>query len=260
MSQDFPDLGADPMTMRVPKVAELVAQDLRRRIASGAFAATGELPPGTVLMQAYGVSRPTLREAYRLLESENLVEVGRGGHDAFVRMPSIEVAGRYAGVHLQMRGTTLLDVERARAVVEPPAAGMLAVRGRDPEVRKALQGALRRERDALDDPAEFSHASFAFHDLVVALSGNVTLHAVFGVLGDILQRHADVRMAEESKVSPAATDRATLMKGHRAHVRFVEHVEAEDVAAATALWRSHVEAVSHALGSDTDPRGVVDLF
>ncbi|WP_019875889.1 FadR/GntR family transcriptional regulator [Sporichthya polymorpha] len=258
MSQDFPDLGADPM--RVPKVAELVAQDLRRRIASGAFAESGELPPGTVLMQAYGVSRPTLREAYRILESENLVEVGRGGHDAFVRQPSIKVAGRYAGVHLQMRGTTLLDVERARAVVEPPAAGMLAARGGDPEVRKALQEALQRERDSLDDPAAFSHASFAFHDLVVELSGNVTLHAVFGVLGDVVQRHTDVRVAEETQVSPAATDRAALMKGHRAHVRFVEHVEAEDVAAATALWRTHVEAVSHALGSDTDPRGVVDLF
>jgi DNA-binding FadR family transcriptional regulator len=257
VSQDFPDL-ADPAALRVPKVAELVAQDLRRRIAAGAFAASGELPPGTVLMSAYGVSRPTLREAYRILESENLVEVGRGGHDAFVRMPSIEVAGRYAGVHLQMRGTTLADVERARAVVEPPAAGMLAARGDDPDVRKALHEALGRERDALDDPIEFSHASFAFHDLVVELSGNVTLHAVFGVLGDVVQRHTDVRIAEESKT--AATDRAALTKAHRAHVRFVEHVEAQDVAAATKLWRSHVEAVSHALGSDTDPRRVVDLF
>lgn len=260
MSQDFPDLGADPLALRVPKVAELVAQDLRRRIASGAFAADGELPPGTVLMQAYGVSRPTLREAYRILESESLVEVARGGHDAFVRMPSIEVAGRYAGVHLQMRQTTLTDVEQARAVVEPPAAGMLAARGADPEVRKALQEALRRERDALDDPAEFSHASFAFHELVVELSGNVTLRAVFGVLGDIVQRHLDIRMAEDMERAPAATDRAALMKGHRAHARFVEHVEAEDVAAATKLWRSHVEAVSHALGSDTDPRRVIDLF
>jgi DNA-binding FadR family transcriptional regulator len=137
---------------------------------------------------------------------------------------------------------------------------MLAARGADPDVRKALQEALRRERDALDDPAEFSHASFAFHELVVELSGNVTLHAVFGVLGAVVQRHLDVRMAEDMQQSPAATDRTALMKGHRAHVRFVEHVEAEDVAAATALWRSHVEAVSHALGSDTDPRRVIDLF
>jgi DNA-binding FadR family transcriptional regulator len=258
VSQEFPDLGAD--TLRVPKVAELVAQDLRRRIAAGAFTNDGELPPGTVLMQAYGVSRPTLREAYRILESENLVEVARGGHDAFVRMPSIEIAGRYAGVHLQMRGTSLADVERARAVVEPPAAGMLATRGADPDIRKALHAALDRERDALDDPAEFSHASFAFHDLVVELSGNVTLHAVFGVLGDIVQRHTDMRVAEDMRRSPAATDRAALMKGHRAHVRFVEHVEAQDVAAATALWRSHVEAVSHALSADTDSRRVVDLF
>jgi DNA-binding GntR family transcriptional regulator len=67
-------------------------------------------------------------------------------------------------------------------------------------------------------------------------------------------------MAEDMQSAPAATDRAALMKGHRAHVRFVEHVEAEDVAAATKLWRSHVEAVSHALGSDTDPRRVIDLF
>lgn len=254
------DLGVNGATMRVPKVADLVAEDLRKRIASGAFAEGDELPTGTTLMQAYGVSRPTLREAFRMLESENLIAVGRGGHDARVKLPSFQVAGRYAGLLMQLRGTTLADVEAARAIVEPPAAAMLAARGDDPKVGAALEAALQRERDALDDPAEFSRASFAFHDCVVEQSGNVTMHAVFSLLGAVLQRHSDVRIEEERRLPEGGADRATLARAHRAHRKFVDLVLKQDVEQASRLWRDHAEAVSHALRSDSDPRKVVDLF
>jgi DNA-binding FadR family transcriptional regulator len=137
---------------------------------------------------------------------------------------------------------------------------MLAARGSDPDVRAALEAALTAERDALGDPAAFSHASFAFHDCVVEQSGSTTLHAVFSLLGAVLQRHSDIRLEEESAIPSGAADRATLMRAHKAHVKFVEVVMSGDVDKAEALWARHVEAISQELKSESDPRGVVDLF
>src|SRR5947208_1536000 len=115
--------------VRVPKTAELVAAELRRQIVRGELKAGDALPPETNLMEQFGVSRPTLREAFRVLESEALITVRRGSRGgARIEVPTGDVAARHAGLLLQVRGTTLGDVYRARMIVEPPAAGMLAGR------------------------------------------------------------------------------------------------------------------------------------
>jgi DNA-binding FadR family transcriptional regulator len=51
-------------------MAELVADRIRRQIIRGEVRAGDALPPETALMESFGVSRPTLREAFRVLEAE----------------------------------------------------------------------------------------------------------------------------------------------------------------------------------------------
>src|SRR5262249_2171707 len=80
-------------------------------------------------MEMFGVSRPTLREAFRILEAESLISIRRGARGgARVVSPDIAVAARYVGLLLQMSGTTIADVYEARMVTEPAAARLLAAR------------------------------------------------------------------------------------------------------------------------------------
>ena len=66
-------------------------------------------------MAHFGVSRPTLREAVRVLESERLVEVRRGSRTgARVRVPGPEIVARPAGLLLELSGATIADVMVAR--------------------------------------------------------------------------------------------------------------------------------------------------
>jgi DNA-binding FadR family transcriptional regulator len=108
-------------------MAELVARSLRRQIVQGDLSEGDPLPPESELMRQFGVSRPTLREAFRVLESENLIIIRRGARGgARVLAPSADVAARYAALLLQFRGATLVDVYRAREIIEPPMVRLLA--------------------------------------------------------------------------------------------------------------------------------------
>src|SRR3546814_1841939 len=64
--------------VRIPKAAEIIAQAIRRRIVLGDLVEGDLLPTEADLMTQFDVSRPTLREAIRLLEAEGLVRVLRG--------------------------------------------------------------------------------------------------------------------------------------------------------------------------------------
>ena len=65
-------------SIQAPKTAELIAARIRRGIACGQLADGDALPSELQLMDDFGVSRPILREAFRILESESLIEVRRG--------------------------------------------------------------------------------------------------------------------------------------------------------------------------------------
>ncbi|WP_368951986.1 SDR family NAD(P)-dependent oxidoreductase [Parafrankia soli] len=116
----------------MPKTAELVAAQLRRQIVRGELVEGDALPPEAVLMEQFGVSRPTLREAFRVLESEALISVRRGAHGgARVHTPDGQVAARYAGLVLEHRHTTLADVHTAHTLLEPAAVRLLATHHTD---------------------------------------------------------------------------------------------------------------------------------
>ena len=120
-------------TVRVPKAGEMVAAQLRRQIVLGELKEGDQLPPESVLMEQFGVSRPTLREAFRILEAEGAIAVRRGVRGgARVQVPGISVAARHIGLLLQYRGALLSDVYEARAVLEGrgPDGGQAADVGR----------------------------------------------------------------------------------------------------------------------------------
>ena len=114
-------------SLREPKMAERVATVLRRMMVRGEIAEGTMLPPESELMERFGVSRPTLREAFRVLESESLINVERGVRGgARVTRPQRQTLARYAGLILEYEGVTLKDVYDARALIETPLIVQLA--------------------------------------------------------------------------------------------------------------------------------------
>jgi DNA-binding FadR family transcriptional regulator len=247
---------ASPRQVRVPKTAELVAARLRRQIVRGELAEGAALPSETTLMDRFGVSRPTLREAFRVLETEALIVVRRGAHGgARVQTPNGDVAARYAALVLEHRSTHLADLYAARSVVEPACAALLAHRRTASDIA-LLHSAVEREQHHTD-PAEAIRAHLEFHAVVVRAAGNQTLI----VLTDMLRHIID--LANESHVVADADSPQTVRafrKGHRAHARLVDLVAASDAAGAHSVWERHLREAEDYLLEGHPGRTVLDLL
>jgi DNA-binding FadR family transcriptional regulator len=234
--------------MHLPKMAELIAGELRRQIVRGELSEGEALPSETDLMSQFEVSRPTLREAFRILESEALIVVRRGVHGgARVQLPDPAVAARYAALILEYRGATLDDLYEARMVIEPPCMALLAEL-RSGEAMGQLRQALADHDAVADDPLLSIRAHMAFHSLLIELTGNQTLRLLMGVLGHIIDT-ANRRQGESTE-GTAAHERANR-KGLAAHHRVVDLIEARDGLAAEQLWRKHLtEARDYLVGAN----------
>jgi DNA-binding FadR family transcriptional regulator len=243
--------------VRVPKTAELVAAELRRQIVRGELKAGDALPPETNLMEQFGVSRPTLREAFRVLESEALITVRRGSRGgARIEVPNDSVAARYAGLVLQYRGATLADVLEARAVIEPPCAGLLAGRRTTDDLRR-LRAAVDEADVVIDDPHLSIRLQQRFHSLVVDLAGNKTIEVFVAMLADIIDTATFSKIARDAGTP---NERAAQHAGHRSHRRLLDHIEAKDAAAAERLWRKHIVETSAYLLNDRTASAAVELL
>src|ERR1700722_13645181 len=199
--------------VRVPKAAELVAAALRRQIICGELADGDPLPPESELMIRFGVSRPTLREAFRVLESENLITIRRGARGgARAHPPGREVAPRYASFTLEYRGVTLRDVYDARTALEVPSVGKLAL-DRTADDLDVLEAALNRQEAVADDARESIRLHGDFHTLLVRLAGNQTLTLLNEMLHDIVEvANTSLQTGDDSAVRSA---RESTNKTHR---------------------------------------------
>lgn len=217
--------------IQLKKASELVADHLRGAIVSGEFTLGSTLPVERQLIETYGVSRPTLREALRILETEGLLKVTRGVKGgAKVIGPSLTLASHALGMILQAKGTPLVDVQIARSIIEPPAARMVAERG-SPEDLRELRQALEVERATVGTP-NFTFAAMRFHETLISLCGNSTIDAFSQILHDI-HRGAALMF---SKSHTSNERRHEIL---RQHEQLIHHIEAGDGPAAEQLWRDY---------------------
>ncbi|WP_145010597.1 FadR/GntR family transcriptional regulator [Mycobacterium marseillense] len=241
--------------VRSPKTAEIVADTLRRMIVEGQLKDGDFLPHEAELMNHFQVSRPSLREAVRVLESDRLVEVRRGSRTgARVRVPGPEIVARPAGFLLALAGTTLADVMTARMGIEPYAARLLAEGG--------TAAAHRELRDLIDEipdaweTGRLAAASTLLHRRLVELSGNATLTVIAGMLHEIFEKHMTAAFLSVQNVVP----KAQYTKLMRSYTRLADLVSAREGAEAEAHWRRHMKNASAELLKGYEKTKVRDIM
>jgi DNA-binding FadR family transcriptional regulator len=244
-----------PETRRREKPQQ-IADELRALIVSGELAEGDSLGHEPDLVDRFGVSRPSLREALRILEAEGLVTVVRGVHGGVVvHEPDERMTARTAALVLQARNVSLADVFEARGLLEPLAARAIATARARRSAINELRRLVREEEEVIEDPERFGVANAAFHERLVALAGNQTLSIVAEMLNEIVAR----AVTAVSQADDAVGSLSTRRRGIRSQERLLELLEQGDGAGAEEHWRSHMHVVGRVmLGQQAST--VVDLL
>jgi GntR family transcriptional regulator, gluconate operon transcriptional repressor len=200
-------------------LAEEAADQIREEVLAGRLG-QGQRLVEVRVAEALNISRGPVREAFKLLRAEGLLEEEQNRGTYVVRLSSADVR----------------EVYDLRAAIEARAAKMLAKSASQADLE-----ALRRALDELEraaargDVSAVSRADLAFHETVCQLTGNRRLHAVF-------MRHVPVvrtliRLDEHLYSSPEEIARE--------HQPMLEAIETHDPETAAARFEAHID---HAFG------------
>ena len=223
--------------------AEAIADTLRERILSGEVPDGGTMPKLEELIDEFGASRATVRQACHILETEGLIRVRRGNvGGAEVHVPGPANAAYVLGQVLEARAVGSGDVAAAVGRLEPLCVELCAERkDRKRTVLPGLQAAQDELAAAIDadDGRAAALAARRWHEHLVASCGNDTTTVLLGTLEALWTAHTSAATTElAAEGEPLARELARRVHAEHDHIQSL--VAAGDAAGAAAAAREHL--------------------
>lgn len=218
-------------TVRKTRVSQEIIEQVRDLVTSGRLKPGDRLPSERELSQAMSVSRSSVREAVRAMESLGLIHA-RAGEGTFVASPSGSRGSDPIVASLLQDWSTQHKLFEVRRVIEPDLAALAA--------RRATADQIERLRAILDDQeAEIARGGTGvnqdslFHFLMAEATGNDALVRIVDSLMDLLLKTREESLQHDER--PARS-----LKQHRA---ILAAIEARDPRAAERMMRDHIRDV-----------------
>ncbi len=209
---------------------EIVAQ-IKASIFEGRLTPGDRLPSEKELTEQFGVSRITVRDAMRVLESQGLVEikVGSGG-GAFVASPSSEPVTQVLTDMLRLQGITVRELVEARLVIETSIVTFAAERAtcEDLDAMRRAIDAARLARAAGE--TRFTQTSVNFHIALARAAKNQVLFFTVSSFRTPFYETLDKLSPDDSMAEQAIED----------HQKLLDAIAAHDTERARQVMRDHL--------------------
>ncbi|MCW2547646.1 MAG: hypothetical protein JWN96_2106 [Mycobacterium sp.] len=227
-----------------PRLAEMIAGELRDGILSGRYADGDYLPKQDDLMEQFGVSAPSIREALRVLETEGLVTVQRGNvGGALVHAPRADKVAYMLGLVLQHQAVPILDIVKTLQRLDPVCAAQCAERSnRRRTVVPLLRENLRESKKVLADAGLYAPAARQFHEIMVTNCGSPTLSLVVGTLESLWTGHVARLTSPAVKVAARTTTLKARTASWNEHAELLELISTGDADGAAKLAHQHLSS------------------
>jgi GntR family transcriptional repressor for pyruvate dehydrogenase complex len=222
-------MGIEPI--KSTRIYEEIVRQVKAMIGEGRLKSGDQLPPERDLAEKFVVSRTSVREALRALESLGLVEI-RPGEGTFVREVSVETLIEPLALMMLTQREAIGELFEARRILEPAIAGLAARRATPEEIQE-----MERILDAQAAEIAAGHTGLAqdamFHDAIAAAAHNRAITRLVHGIMDLL-----TQSREESLSAPGRPTRS-----HEDHRRTLDAIRTRDAAGAERAMREHLEGV-----------------
>ena len=233
VARGFLPIRSTSAALRPLKASESVARDIVDDIVVDRLREGDNLPPETAMLQHYGVSRETLREALRLLEVQGLISIRRGpGGGPIVGAVDPANLGRVSTLYYHLAGATYGELFEAWVICEPIIAELAAGNPDRDQVRTAMAPYLELHGPEDESLEEFVVRHTEFHTIVGSLARNKVLQVSLMATGQIVTHHviinADPRDARNTIEHDHSAIARAIVSGYKTKARelMAEHLKA----------------------------------
>ncbi len=222
-------------------------EQIVEKVKLGELAVGDRLPSERALAEQMRISRPTLREAVRVLQDSGLVEVRRGAAGGIFVATEL-VPPELLATHREMRMAEVAQVLEARRMLEPPVALLAAKRG-GPEDWESMQATIDAQQAIVDEGDALAEGredrllalDHRFHLALAKAAGN-ELVATF-----VRQLYRDLEIARDMAMhyEPVPAWMIAI------HTRTLEAVRSGDAAEIETVMDEHLAQVERTWEQET---------
>ncbi|QJC52586.1 FadR family transcriptional regulator [Paenibacillus albicereus] len=166
------------------RVYEDVIEQLKNLILEGNLAPGDVLPTERELAQSFGISRGTLREAFRILEREGLIEARPGGGRFLSK--ALDIAEDRTRILDNIERATIIELLEARELFETGIVELAAKRATEEDIAE-IEAAFEAW-GGIGPEGDSSKPDQAFHLSIAKATHNVVLVNLIELHMDLLQR------------------------------------------------------------------------
>lgn len=213
------------------RIYEEIVRQVKQLIAEGRLKTGDRLPPERELAEKFVVSRTSVREALRALESLGLIEI-RPGEGTFVRQVSVDALVGPLALMMTSQREAIGELFEARRVLEPAIAALAASRATPDEVQEMERILESQAREVTAGRTGLAEDA-AFHTAVGVAAHNHAITRIVHAIMDLL-----TQSREESLNTPGRPTRS-----HQDHRRILQAIAKRNPSAARQAMLDHLVAV-----------------
>lgn len=215
--------------IRIERVSEKVAQQIKKAISDGVFKVGDRLPSERDLVEQMGVSRPSIREAIQLLEFQGMVETIHGG-GSIVRNIAEQDIQKPIETFLKEDRRRVLELTEVRAFMETWGARQAATERLEDELGRMGRYLREMEKD-LERGRVRPDIDFKFHSEIAASTHNTIFVHLMDSIHQLVKYSVQVHREE---VFLARDAQETILNQHRKIFAAIRDRKPDDAEAAMA--------------------------
>lgn len=200
----------------------------KRLISEGSLLPGHRLPAERDLAEMFGVSRSSLRQALKVLETIGVISQ-RVGDGTYLNTAAASMLGEPMEFLILLEGISFQDLMEARLIVEPELAARAAARATAEDLAE-LQQALAAMEEGRHDHARFIACDLRFHQAIYRAAGNRLCSLMFTVVHHSLEKLMQL-------TSQLVTPQHTL----QLHKRIYAAIRRQDADEARRRMKEHLE-------------------